>query len=448
MSESECCPTVRRLESDDGLTIIELMIAALIVMIAFAALASTVIASFSAIRSNENRVTATALANEAIEDMTTMPWGQVGIREGEAPAEFDDNGTYTYSHGELIVVLSDDEGVPDQHETSVFRDGREYEVERMVTWFEEGGGPALKRMIVWVRWDDGARSVRTEGLRAPDPGDIPELEIRFLGLGKLENDTFEGRMHLDENLENKEVITARIEVGVGSASVVLTFRDRDENLQTYTFPNVHEDKVDITDATVSEKAHKFRHGPVSFTATATGADGQTATAVKVMHFYQDLEIDRVDAFEGLLDDRAGEDDQAADVVVLCEEDATLAEPITVEAEVFGLSPAEATDFGSLTLQWRFRPAEDDEHSYPSDPYEFGAIVATDDGGIYQVNLDAGTPFADSGDHVSGGDLLQFVVDAERNVVDPDETEIEKFHDKDDTWDSVDRWPVELRTCDV
>lgn len=436
---------------DEAMTIVELMIASFIVMFAFAALAATVIASFNAIRVNENRVVATALANEVLEEMSAMPWRQVGILVGELEEglEFD---------GDLVEVATDPEtgedvlqfrdesvavvgdGAPPQSDT-LERDGRSYEVARMVTWFE-GGGPSVKRMLVTVSWDDGRRSIRVEGLRAPDPADEVDLKVSFEWLGDSDDsDTADRRMVLGDgcpsDLEHSGTIYAGVRVGEGTASVSLSFRDRHQ-LRTYVLPTVPEEDEQVLAFAITACTWEFPHGPVSFAATATGVEEETATALAVMHFYQDLAIETVAV-------RNTDTDEVVDQIHVCSEDGTLRDPLTIEAAVAGLTNAEATDAGALTLQWRMHPGQAIQFHEPDPPLEFGAVSSTPDGGVYQVSLDTGTVFIPLEDRRVDGDV-RFVIEATRDVVDADGTSNDAFSASDSYETPAPGIPVSVVAC--
>ena len=69
--------------SEDGLTLIELVFSILILGIALAALAGTVLQSLRAVSQNEREAVATALSVESLERLQTLDWDVVGLYDNE-----------------------------------------------------------------------------------------------------------------------------------------------------------------------------------------------------------------------------------------------------------------------------------------------------------------------------------------------------------------------------
>lgn len=408
MSESEMRPCLAAAARDDGLTIVELLIALTIVMITFAALASTVIASFSAIRNNEDRVVATALANEAIEGMTTMPWAQLGLSESDPNLPFDltsdppDEPVFE-GEGEQVVILQEEiaDGVPphfDDSETAA-RDGRQYEITRWVTFIDEDEGSDLKRMIVIVTWDDGERSIRTEGVRAPDPSDLIDLQILSMDIASQHPESGGPYIRLRDPADtnafgNRDAFDVTVVVGDVSASLTLSFRDRDGTLRVITAPTTGEG-TDTRIFTIAQHAYDFPHGPVPFLATATGADGQIASDVETARFYQPLNVhedvptdvpaDVQDTVQELVVTQQT-DGLPANTIFLDPVDCQPTDVVRIAATVWGMTANEAGAEGALVATWTGPSEVTDPPTAPDPPRPLGQIEATLEGGLYGADV--------------------------------------------------------------
>ena len=283
-------PAVRGSAGDDGLTIVELLIALVVVMIVFAGLAATMVASFSSIRNSEARVRAVALANELVEEMASAPWNQLGMEMATDP---DDDPEL--HEGEFTVLLEDEANPvvpsPTVPET-MDRDGHTYEVERWVTWAEEDDQPELKRMIAIVSWEVGGTgaTIRSEGLRAPDAQDIFDLEVNVEASSNWA-DVDDSAMWLhpkgdpDYPHRNTNRIDVTATLGVVESKVELKFRDR--NGQVWSLEQADGEAGTSTRTwSISPNTYQFRHGRTAFTVFATGPDGQIASNTATLRFYQ------------------------------------------------------------------------------------------------------------------------------------------------------------------
>lgn len=435
LSEPKEPPALRVGPSDDGVTIVELLIALTIVMIAFAALASTVIASFAAIRHNETRVTATAIANQAIEDMTTMPWRQLGLYEGDDtlpsfvtdpdPAE----GEEPVFEGELVVLLEGVDGAPPHLDDDPDGSGgRDFTVTRWVTFVEEDDGSDLKRMVAIVSWDDGNRSVRVEGLRAPDPIDLLELQIENV-TALLKDEPAEDRVPLRrpghddhaQQFRNEDAFVIRVEVGLLSSSLTLTFRDREGELRVKTAPDIPNDvdEPEIREFTIGKHEFRFPHGPVPFLVTATSPDGHIASDTVTVRFYQPLKV--VEGGDPVVEDENWEaavlvDGQPANIIQLDPDTCQPIEPVTIRAEVWGMTANEASDVNeegevdALVATWH-GPGPD----APTPGLQLTQVVPTREGGLYRVDIAPGEPaFAEVEFHVGE---YEFLIEAKRGLGD-------------------------------
>lgn len=405
--------------SDAGLTIVELLIALSIIMVVFAALASTVIAAFSGIRSNEARVRATALANEAIEDLATMPWATLGLSEeddtltaklqemqaaGEIEADSwaldGDDLEFATINNELVVLLADSAAVPThQPPLPIDRDGRDFTLARWVTFVDEDGGADLKRITVVVSWDQAGaeRSITAESLRAPDPDDVFDLEVTDVSAYRAGSD--ESRVALDGDLTNAEAFVVRATIERIEADVVMTFTDRDGVLRVITVPSVGGEAV--REITIPDEPYRFPHGPVTMLVTATGQDGQVASNSTTMRFYQDVVVDEgsITLFQGAT---AADLEETEDILLA--EDCTLFGVVRVEAAVAGLTLVESSVDEAILIDYG-----------GTGPATMGHVSTTVAGGVFGVDLTGDQAADDHADQVRAAGSATFTITASRTV---------------------------------
>ena len=161
----------RRLAGEAGISLIEILVAILVLGVILTGLATTLITSLVSLHGDELRVRASQLANQVIEDLQASPWDETGFFE-------DDAGYLEQYDGEDTVTLGDSrDGAPGPRPTAVIdRDGIDYEVTTNITWVDESGEEQerLKAFDVLVEWT--ARGVpqshSVRAVRAPTPDEV------------------------------------------------------------------------------------------------------------------------------------------------------------------------------------------------------------------------------------------------------------------------------------
>jgi prepilin-type N-terminal cleavage/methylation domain-containing protein len=154
---------------DDGLSLIEVMIAMFVLSIAVLALASTAATAVTSLRISRERQQATVAASAAIEEARSYPYRDIGhppdtvtaadpyVTGGASPYQFAHNGT---DYEDLIVTNG---GRIDPH---VWQDGR-ITVRLYATWYDDPDIPSsphnARRLTAIATWSDpagGEREVR------------------------------------------------------------------------------------------------------------------------------------------------------------------------------------------------------------------------------------------------------------------------------------------------
>lgn len=406
LSQMECRPIVSRSRRNDGLTIVELLIALFIVMLAFAALASTIIASFTSIRNNEARVRATALASEAVEEMATMPWFELGLYSGDLD-EDDDNLDFTDPNNpifenELVVLVSEDVAVP--HESTPATDpddlvfgGLEYTITRYVTFAEQGDADDLKRMTAIVSWSVGGEVrgvIRSDGLRAPDPG-LGQLTVELSG--ETAHPEVDYGTELSGNFRSEyrlDFLARGGVVAVGEIRLIWRNRDGDLEIMTKDSPGTATWEREFTIDGGPLSSRRFQHGPTTFTVIIEGVDGETASDTFSLRFYQPVSIGDPSIMQGgqeiTIDPTIDEGDlgEGQNPLEVCA-DGFPADTVTLEVDVEGMTGSEATPqpdpddeegeglVGGLTVSWE---------GLDGDPVVIGLLERNEAGGSFEATL--------------------------------------------------------------
>lgn len=172
----------RRLVHDDGLSLVEILVALFLLALVLMGLASTMTASLASITRDEQRVRATQLANQLLEDLRVVPWDDLGFYAGDGgyQAVFDGADTVT-----LTGVRPSGSRAPLPGPRTVTRDGVQYTTMLNAVWYDESGdGQApsdpdphdAKRTHVTIAWTDRSGAVRSfdsEAIRVPTVAEVP-----------------------------------------------------------------------------------------------------------------------------------------------------------------------------------------------------------------------------------------------------------------------------------
>jgi hypothetical protein len=177
----------RFLDGEDGLGLIEVMIAIFVLGVALSALASVALSTLSSLRLTRDREQATNLASAAIEEVRARDYAGVAMGAGTVdvgalpPGSLGDPfSSDTCIDGEPVVVDVVSSPVPFERQV-----GDAFTVHTLVTWADEDCPTAvgeLKRIIAIASWEDRgiAHQVRQETLvaRAGRGLPVPKFEIR------------------------------------------------------------------------------------------------------------------------------------------------------------------------------------------------------------------------------------------------------------------------------
>ena len=255
-----------RLASDDGLTLVEMLVALVILMITILALTSTLITSLRAMYENEVRVRANALANELLEELQAQAWNELG-----AGTE-----TSTESRGGVTYAISTDIEWVDDESTADADDYLQFTV--TLTWETFGR----------------ERSVTHSAYRSPPLVDPSPLAIRSLQVEpevgfieyKVPGDSANGRIMQsvsfgdDGQLVVKDIsrveLVLRLTEPRPNAKVEVEFTDRFGNTRPYTLKTL--DGGTTWGAEVLSSGERYVNGDTTFRFTISETiDGEEST---------------------------------------------------------------------------------------------------------------------------------------------------------------------------
>ena len=187
-----------RARADEGLTLVEMMVAIIIIGVILTTLASVLTTTLRTIVHNERETAATALAQQEVERLQAAPWEEAGLLEGEVAAPPPDwaarvaSGTFD---GEELALITSPEGatsrpaqapVLESDRDDLDMDTFDFTVHRYVTWVDRtaDGLPETRRFIVVVSWSvlGGDRELSASGERSPtqDESEADEYGLRVL----------------------------------------------------------------------------------------------------------------------------------------------------------------------------------------------------------------------------------------------------------------------------
>lgn len=188
-----CRRLSRRLATDEGLTLVEMLVAILIVGVILAALAATLVGSLRQNVRSERQVVAAALHTEANERLQASQWQNaviyrnevaaltpVGVNAAASPPTFE--GLPVATRPAYATPSDRIAEVPEPVRT-VTRSDIEFTVYQIVVWVDRDadGVDDTKRFITLVEWDEFGRTQQTrfESERIPTPSDLLAAEDDF-----------------------------------------------------------------------------------------------------------------------------------------------------------------------------------------------------------------------------------------------------------------------------
>lgn len=377
---------------EHGVSLIEMLVAILILGVVLAAFASSMAGSLRAVTSDQRLVGANALATEIVEEIKGLPWEQAALYQAEAESQL---GVTKLSGENLVLIAGARPGggsaVPEPIRTFT-RNGVAYTVTVHITWVDDdadGQGPTdatgdrddYKRITVDLAWQTRGhgRDLRVAALRAAETAERP---LRVDAPDEID---------LDTSACNVQQVVLNASTLDTAQRVEVAFKDR--NGVTASVDLTHSGDARTWSTTLNSGcppavADGFPDGPVLFTFTATDRADPTITyeATELVVFYRPVSVTSIEVEVG--DRRTTEIKADADGELVCE--------VTVDVAVAG-----GTADDTVTATWG-----------PSGPDEtdLSFVALTPEGATFTHTYAAGTPFGEAVDQTGESRELTIVAD--------------------------------------
>jgi len=244
---------------EDGLTLVEMLVAIVVIGFVLMAMASVAFASLRSVQGTERITNATQLGNELLESYVALPYDDLGLYASAATTAF---GGSTFDGAALVLfpnAITPDDRIPVPTQ-SITRSGVVYEVTTAVVWIDDPGTASAqdyKRILVTLTWQTAGetQTARVEALRAPGPTEQP-----------LTVTVTPDIVDLDEDGYQTAPVTVTIEAKTPQTTVVVQWLDRDGNLAG---PSSASPDAGNRTWTLSITGNRFGNGATLFTVTGT-----------------------------------------------------------------------------------------------------------------------------------------------------------------------------------
>jgi len=275
---------VRRGGDEAGFTLIEVVVAMIILLVASAGLMTTLVSGVTATRLDEARTRAAQIAAQQIEDLRTVKWSQLGVYG-------DESGYTTFHNGESVVTLGAIKpanapvDLPKIHILPLNVQGRNYNVDTWITWYgssvatpNSGTTYAQKRLSVDVTYTIGSKtfSYHAEGLRAPTPLEMLPPSLAASPAIAMSNTQASPAQTLTSTGLLTQTIQLITDVNVPASSVVVTYSLADGTPVTV---NLTGDATQLHwSGNIPIGAGAFTAGSLALLFTATDTNGVNVQA--------------------------------------------------------------------------------------------------------------------------------------------------------------------------
>lgn len=272
---------------DDGFTLVETMVALVVISIVFSALAGFLVTSIKAQAANERRIRATQVGNQAVEDLRALPWDVLGFYASDAGYQPTVGGLETVTLAPPASGTRDDR-VPLPGEQEIAANGITYKRTLNVLWFDDPGdgiGAAdndsdthdAKLVRAKLSWQvgTGAKTLNVEGLRAPTADEVTPRGVGVVSPFQVQAFTANpSTMALDSAGRTKAPITFSLRTTIAASQVRLSYVDRGNVTQSFimTAPSSNTDWT----YTLPTGTGSFDVGTLAFSARAYAPAGATA----------------------------------------------------------------------------------------------------------------------------------------------------------------------------
>lgn len=292
-------PATDRAADEQGMTLVEVMIALLIVGIVLTALAGSLATSLRAVRGQESTTQATGAINDILEEAQRVDYDAAVLCDSTAQTTF---GGTTFEGEDLVLsgaaCGASDEVLP---ERTVTRDDRTYEVTTAITWADDAGDGLdaadadstqdIKRVVVDVTWtsDGRVRTARNLAFRAPQfLEQLVKAEVVADDGSKFV--TIADDLAQDDDGENSEAFTLRAFAREKLTSVQVSWVDRNGDVESHPMVATNSDGL-VWEYHLFSNFGPFANGGTLFDFDATAATGETETvAARGLFLYDPMVV--------------------------------------------------------------------------------------------------------------------------------------------------------------
>lgn len=276
----------RRLAREDGISLMEVLVAFMLLGIVMSGSVRFFSTTLLSLQSSERRTHATALANEELENLRTIPWGDTGFYE-------DDFAGTPPTDTVVIDPARPAASVAPLPEEEITRAGVPLQVDRSITWIDNSqtGTPTdYKRLVVDVSWQDRGRtfSVSVQSVRSPNPDEQEGAEFVLSLLDVLPNVVYTDADGWVDATANPGGVDLSARTSTHADFVTVSYLER--GAASETTQNLG--STDLIEWTGTLGSAQFRNGDVTFTfiATKTTPYEQQVIGTTLVRFLQPVAI--------------------------------------------------------------------------------------------------------------------------------------------------------------
>lgn len=271
-----------RTRGDSGLSLVEMVVALVVIGIVLAALATALVAGMVAANTAEVRTRAVQLAAKYVEADQSVNWKFLGHRSTDLPSQ-------EFYNGESLVRLGADvdsttvADVPVSGPVSVSYAGTQFNVSTYVTWAgsstsapNNGSIYAAKKITIVISWAprDGAHTLTTVAMRAPSRAEMAP-PLNATSPISITSATANPAQTLDATGRTSLPVVLTAITTQAATDVVATYHLADgTELQ---LPLVGDAPMTTWAATLPAGTGPFSAGTLDITFTATAASGTQVT---------------------------------------------------------------------------------------------------------------------------------------------------------------------------
>jgi Tfp pilus assembly protein PilV len=334
-----CGITCRPLADDDGISLVEVLVGIVILGIALAAFAGTIISALAAITSDEQVVRGNQAAADTVEEVRSLPWECIGFAPG------DPGYVATPTSVEITADCSGPARTNRPPATDTMTvDGQDYQVTRSITWVDAAGVAGTrnhKRVDVTLDWTvrGNAYSTSTSSIRVPTTAEVPVNDTSVACTpGRITRLSITPTIvEIASSGQTNETIS----VVVDTCSASSTVRLNAVTVGDFPLSPINAERTSWR-IVLAQGTPNFAPGTLDWVVTATPADSSTAdTARQTMTFFRASELVPLDVTAITQGRSFCVDDNGPDRDRL-----RIAVPITITVQ--GMT---ASNQGTVTLGW-------------------------------------------------------------------------------------------------